>query len=102
MSAPAANPMTRAMHILMTLAGHNLNGLPNSTIAETIGSSDATTLRALERLADAGLVERVPGDEKRWHMTPKLVQIAVAHHAEVAREEQRLSDFSQRYTRTPL
>lgn len=102
MSAPAPCPMTRATHILMTLAGHNHNGLPNSTIAEAIGSSDATTLRALERLADAGLVERLPGNEKHWHMTPRLVQIAVAHHAEVAREEQRLSDFSQRYTRTPV
>lgn len=102
MSAPAPSPMTRATHILMTLAGNNHNGLPNSAIAEAIGSSDATTLRTLERLAEAGLVERVPGDEKRWHMTPKLVQIAVAHHAEVAREEQRLTDFSNRYTRTPL
>lgn len=102
MSAPPVSAMSRATRILLALSGHNLNGLPNSTIAEAVGSSDATTLRTLERLEEAGLVERVPGDEKRWHMTPKLVQIAVAHHAEVAREQQRLSDFSQRYTRTPL
>lgn len=101
MSAPVS-PTTRAAHVLMALAGHNHNGLPNSAIAAAVGSSDATTLRTLERLAEAGLVERVPGEEKRWHMTPRLVQIAVAHHAEVAREEQRLSDFSQRYSREPL
>lgn len=102
MSAPAVSPMARATHVLLALAGHNLNGLPNSAVASAIGSSDATTLRTLERLAEAGLVERVPGEEKRWHMTPMLVQIAVAHHAEVAREERRLSDFTQRYSRAPL
>lgn len=42
--------MTRATHILLTLAGHNLNDLPNSAIAEAIGCSDATTLGTLERL----------------------------------------------------
>lgn len=94
--------LSRTSQVLLALAGHNHNGLPNSAIAKAIGSSDPTTLRTLQQLDDAGLVERVPGEDKRWRLTAFLVQIAIAHQREVAREEQRLADFNQRYTRKPL
>lgn len=92
----------RTAQLLLALCGHNHRGMTNSALAQAIGSSDATTLRTLERLAEASLVERTPADDKRWRMTALLVQIAHEHAREVLREEQGLDDFNQRYTRKPL
>lgn len=93
--------LSRTTQVLRALSGHNHNGLPNAAIARAIECSEPTTLRTLQQLSEAGLVERVPGEDKRWRLTAFLVQIAIAHQHEVAREEQRLTDFNQRYTRTP-
>ncbi|WP_241901816.1 hypothetical protein, partial [Stenotrophomonas maltophilia] len=66
-----------------------------------IGESPSTTLRNLQRLAEDGLVERSPFDQDNWRLSPRIVQIALAHQAEVAREERQLDDFKNRYSRSP-
>ncbi|WP_099481880.1 hypothetical protein, partial [Stenotrophomonas maltophilia] len=70
-------------------------------IADGIGESPSTTLRNLQRLAEDGLVERSPFDQDNWRLSPRIVQIALAHQAEVAREERQLDDFKNRYSRSP-
>lgn len=97
MSAPVA----RAFACVWALQGQSLNGLRLKELAQAVGQSEPTTLRDLNTLAEVGVVERRPDREEFWRLSPRLVQIAIAHQHEVAREEQRLNDFNQRYTRTP-
>lgn len=87
--------------LLFTLAGRSRNGLRLKPIADVIGESPSTTLRNLQRLAEDGLVERSPYDQDNWRLSPRIVQIALAHLAEVTREEQQLNDFKNRYSRSP-
>ncbi|HGM6612494.1 helix-turn-helix domain-containing protein [Stenotrophomonas maltophilia] len=87
--------------LLFTLAGHSRTGLRLKPIADGIGESPSTTLRNLQRLAEDGLVERSPFDQDNWRLSPRIVQIALAHQAEVAREERQLDDFKNRYSRSP-
>ncbi|EKZ1928052.1 helix-turn-helix domain-containing protein [Stenotrophomonas maltophilia] len=87
--------------LLFTLAGHSRTGLRLKPIADGIGESPSTTLRNLQRLAEDGLVERSPFDQENWRLAPRIVQIALAHQAEVAREERQLDDFKNRYSRSP-
>ncbi len=87
--------------LLFGLAGHSRSGLRLKQIADGIGESPSTTLRNLQRLAEDGLVERSPYDQDNWRLSPRIVQIALAHQAEVAREERQLDDFKNRYSRSP-
>ncbi|MBA2128148.1 transcriptional regulator [Stenotrophomonas maltophilia] len=87
--------------LLFTLAGHSRTGLRLKPISDGIGESPSTTLRNLQRLAEDGLVERSPFDQDNWRLSPRIVQIALAHQAEVAREERQLDDFKNRYSRSP-
>ncbi|HEL7673009.1 TPA: helix-turn-helix domain-containing protein [Stenotrophomonas maltophilia] len=87
--------------LLFALAGHSRTGLRLKPIADGIGESPSTTLRNLQRLAEDGLVERSPFGRDNWRLSPRIVQIALAHQAEVAREERQLDDFKNRYSRSP-
>lgn len=87
--------------LLFGLAGHSRNGLRLKQIADGIGESEPTTLRNLQRMEADGLVERSPLDKDNWRLTPRVVQIAIAHAEEFRREEQQLEQFNQRYTRQP-
>lgn len=87
--------------LLFGLAGHNYRGLRLAQIADGIGESPSTTLRNLQRMEEDGLVERSPHDKDNWRLAPRVVQIAIALQAEIAREQQALSDFSNRYSRLP-
>lgn len=87
--------------LLFGLAGHSYRGLRLQQIAEGIGELPSTTLRNLQRMEEDGLVERSPHDKDNWRLTPRVVQIAIAHAEEVAREEHALDQFKQRYSRQP-
>ncbi|MGE4439574.1 helix-turn-helix domain-containing protein [Achromobacter sp.] len=104
MSAPALlapAPLARAKAVIETLAGNNFDGLRNQQVANAIRASASTTLRTLEALEAVGWAERIPGKDERWRLSPRLIQLAIAHNAEVAREEQQLDDFRNRYSRIP-
>ncbi|PZP64201.1 MAG: hypothetical protein DI597_00880 [Pseudoxanthomonas spadix] len=87
--------------LLFGLSGHSKNGLRLRQIAEGIGESDSTTLRNLQRLEADGLAEQNPLMPGHWRLSPRIVQIALAHADEVAREERALADFKTRYSRKP-
>lgn len=87
--------------LLFGLAGHSYRGLRLQQIAEGIGESPSTTLRALQRMAEDGLVERAPLEKDSWRLAPRVVQIATAHAQEVMREQSQLDEFHQRFTRNP-
>lgn len=100
MSTSAPQQTTRrALRLIFLLKGHAFDGLRLKQIADSAEQSPSTTLRDLEVLADEGLVERLAGNKDRWRLTPKLIQLALAHQAEMAAIQQRFDDTTQRYSR---
>jgi len=97
----ASQLLARSKLIVEALAGHSFEGLRNKQIATAIGDTDVNSLRTLQHLAEIGWTERVPGKEECWRLSPRLVQIAIAHQNELARLTQRVDDFTNRYSRTP-
>jgi DNA-binding IclR family transcriptional regulator len=95
--------MTQSIYtrVLFGLSGHSRHGLRLKAIADGIGESPGTTLRNLQRMEADGLVERSPYDKDNWRLTPRVVQIAVAHAEEMAREERQLDEIRTRYSRNP-
>ncbi|MBS0457441.1 MAG: hypothetical protein JSS44_08955 [Proteobacteria bacterium] len=89
------------IRLLFALAGHSRNGLRLKDIAQGVRESSPTTLRALQRLADDGVVERVEHIEGHWRLTPRIVQIALQHADEIAREDRISGDFKNRFSRRP-
>lgn len=87
--------------VLFGLAGHSRHGLRLKQVADGIGESPSTTLRNLQRMEADGLVERSPYDKDNWRLTPRVVQLAVAHAEELAREERQLDELRTRYSRNP-
>ncbi|MGO1072303.1 helix-turn-helix domain-containing protein [Lysobacter sp. CA199] len=94
-------PIRRALRLLLLLQGHSFDGLRLKQLAEALGTTPSTALRDLLVLAEEGIAERIPGRDEYWRLSPRLVQIAVAHQEEVRRLQQRIDEFSQRYSRNP-
>ena len=102
MSASGAQqPVRRALRLLFLLQGQSFDGLRLKQLADALGASAPTVLRDLQVLAEEGIAERVPGRDEYWRLTPRIVQIAVAHQDEVHRLQQRVGEFNQRYTAKP-
>lgn len=93
MSKPAA----RALAVLEALAGHSTDGRRLGEVAADVKSIPSTALRDLQDLEDLGYVQRVPGRDDCWRLTPRLVRIAVATQHELARIKQRLEDIERNY-----
>lgn len=89
----------RVVDLLFVLQGHVMHGLGNRQIASLVGQLESTTIRDLQLLADLGLTERIPGHEKQWRLTPRICQLALALQHEFAREQTRVDDTINRYTR---
>ncbi len=94
-------PIRRAIRYLWVLQGHSFEGLRLKQIGDAMGVSMCMAHRDLASLADEGVVERVPGREDFWRLTPKPIQLARAHEEEVTRLRQHIDQFDQRYTRNP-
>lgn len=91
----------RAFKIVWLLQGHSFDGIRLKAICDHLKVSPSIALRDLETMADEGLVERIPGREECWRLTPKLIQLARAHDQEVSRLRARVDELDQRYTRDP-
>lgn len=96
-----ATSQQRVLRALVSLAGHEVNGLTTSQLAHATRTSPSNTVRDLANLRAAGLAEEVPGLEGRWRLGPKLIQIALAHLRHVDQSQARLDEVKQRYSRTP-
>lgn len=102
MSKPETNPGTRrAFAIVFALAGRSFDGVTLGALAEAVNQSAPTTLRDLNVLQDEGVVERLPNRDTHWRLSPRLVQIAIAHNQELLRLQHQVDEFKQRYSRQP-
>lgn len=93
--------LRRACRYLLTLAGHEVEGMRPKQIADAMRVSAATVTRDMRVLADEGFVERVPGMEDRWRLGPKPIQICRAHDLGLQRMQRRVDEVHQRYSREP-
>jgi DNA-binding IclR family transcriptional regulator len=84
--------------IIRVLAGHTFSGLSNGEIAKAIEDTPQNVTRYLANLSKLGVVQetKVP---KQWRLGPMMVQIALAHSANMQRVENELQEIKQRYSR---
>lgn len=99
MSAPAN--LARSWSVIEALAGHSYEGLRLTQVAGAVQQPLPTTLRDLQALESLGRVERIPGKDGCWRLSPRVIQLAIAHQHELARLSQRVVDFTNRYSRNP-
>jgi DNA-binding IclR family transcriptional regulator len=91
----------RAIRLLWILQGHSFQGLRLKQITEALKTSASSALMDLEMLADEGVAERIPGKPEFWRLTPRVIQLAFAHQAEVQELHRKTDEFDQRCTRLP-
>jgi DNA-binding IclR family transcriptional regulator len=105
MSNPTTNgsptPVQRAFRLIFAMQGQAFSGLRLKQLADALQATPSTVLRDLEALADEGVVERIPGRDEYWRLTPRLIQLALAHEQELVRLRARLDETEQRYSRIP-
>lgn len=90
----------RILKILLTLGGHEINGLSPGEISKSLNIQPAHITRDLANLKIAGIAESIP-ETGRWRLTPKVPQIAMAMLREIEKREGFISETKQRYTRDP-
>lgn len=91
----------RVIRLLWILQGHAFDGLRLKQIQVALKATPSTTLLDLQMLEEEGVAERIPGKEDCWRLTPKLIQLAHAHQAEVQELHRKVDEFNQRCTRDP-
>jgi DNA-binding IclR family transcriptional regulator len=89
----------RILRLITTLKGNEVNGLAPSEIARLQGCSASVVTRDLFNLHAEGYAEQVP-HSGHWRLSPQIVQIAIAFQQDLARAQDRLTDHSNRFSRT--
>lgn len=89
----------RPIRLLFLLQGHVFDGVRLRQLAEALDTTPSSALRDLQMLEDEGVVERIPGRDEYWRLSPRLVQLAKAHEQELVRLRQRIDETEQRYSR---
>lgn len=98
----AENSHARLIHMILSMAGHEIHGVRNSELADALGVSRPTITRDLSSLTELGIVEQIPGIKDRWRLGPKMIQISRAHAEGMARIKASIAEIDQRYSRNPL
>lgn len=99
MSAPVTAAVARTLAVIEALAGHSFDGRRLKDVMDAVRQSGPTTLKDLQALESLGYAQRIPGRDDRWRLAPRLVRLAHAHQAEMARLRQRVDDTDHNYTR---
>lgn len=87
----------RILQMVMRLAGHEIDGIAPGELAKALHTKPSNITRDLANLREAGMAEEfLPG---RWRLTPRVVQISVAHGAALAKAESQLAEVRQRFSR---
>lgn len=87
----------RVLTVLMRLAGHEIDGIAPGEMAKALRTNPSNITRDLANLAEAGMAEEFMPN--RWRLTPRVVQISVAHGVALAKAESQLGEVRQRFSR---
>ena len=88
----------RAIKAQICLAGHEMEGLSPSQIALATGMTATQTTRIMANLEIGGIAERNTSNNK-WRLSPRVVQIAIAHMNAMDKAEKKLTETKIRYSR---
>lgn len=89
----------RLMQVILTLAGHEVDGLAPGDIAKLVPCLPSQVTRDLANLKHGGYAEQI-SPTNRWRLGPRLVQIATRHMTAIDRARSKLNEVSQRYSRS--
>jgi len=90
----------RIIKVMFILSGHEINGLAPGEIAKALHETPSKITRVLANLKIAGVAEQLIETE-RWRLSPKTVQIAIAHFNALDKAESKLREVRNRFSRTP-
>lgn len=76
MSQYISAQVQRVLTAIELMAGKELDGVEPKQLAKELDTSPADVTRILANLAQAGWAERLPGNEKRWRLHKKPVQLS--------------------------
>lgn len=103
MTAPAddadkyiSESQQRILGLIVTLAGHEIEGLAPGDIAKHQGCSPSHVTRDLANLKKVGWAEQLPATG-RWRLGPDIVRIAMRHMTALDRAERRLAEIKSRF-----
>ncbi len=88
------NSTQRALRILKALKGRSLQGLSNKALCEATGESAVNVSRACAVLEQEGFLRKLETGD--WAMSFQILQIAVAHEAEMQKASERLAEVRHR------
>jgi DNA-binding IclR family transcriptional regulator len=89
----------RLLAVVMTLAGHEIEGLAPGEIAKLVPCAPSQVTRDLANLKSAGWAEQIT-TTNRWRLGTLPVQMAMRHMTAMDRARKKLDETSARYTRT--
>jgi|JI9StandDraft_2_1071091.scaffolds.fasta_scaffold392026_2 DNA-binding IclR family transcriptional regulator len=90
----------RILRLVGILSGHELHGLSPKDMADGLGISQPTITRDLHNLREVGFAEQIQ-ETGRYRLSPKIVQIAIAHMTAMERAASQLTETKNRYSREP-
>lgn len=89
----------RLLSVILTLGGHEMDGLLPGQVATLAPCSPSQVTRDLANLKKAGWAEEVPGQAGRWRLGPTVVSLAMRHMSGMDRARTRLEETARRYGR---
>jgi DNA-binding IclR family transcriptional regulator len=89
-------PQQRILGLVMTLAGHEMDGLSPGDIVKAQKCSASQVTRDLANLKHAGWAEQIQATG-RWRLGPTPARIGVRHMALLDRAQRRLAEIQSRF-----
>lgn len=86
----------RILGLVVTLAGHEIEGLAPGDIAKLNKCSPSQVTRDLANLRHFGWAEQLPSTQ-RWRLGPDIVRIATRHMTALDRADRRLAEIRSRF-----
>lgn len=86
----------RILGLVVTLAGHEIEGLAPGDIAKVNRCSPSQVTRDLANLKHFGWAEQLPATG-RWRLGPDIVRVATRHMTALDRAERRLAEIKSRF-----
>ncbi|MCU4481243.1 helix-turn-helix domain-containing protein [Acinetobacter ursingii] len=94
MSTPINKSAAKVLKVLKAMRGNSLQGITNQKLCNHLNESPANITRALQTLAEEGLVQQE--EDGTYRLSAAMVQMAKSHLQEVERAKARISEFEQR------
>jgi DNA-binding IclR family transcriptional regulator len=86
----------RILGLVVTLAGHEIEGLAPGDIAKFQSCSPSQVTRDLANLKHFGWAEQIQATG-RWRLGPDIVRVATRHMTALDRAERRLAEIKSRF-----